>query len=99
MGAFDGDLVRVVIDAGAELRPGSLVRAINTDGSSTQVRTADGQVDRARHVLAAISPALLGDLAPGALDFGVATARSTHPLHWAGTSPPARAERLRESFV
>jgi phytoene dehydrogenase-like protein len=67
MGALTGELVRVAIDAGAELAPGSPVRAIDTDGSCAEVRTADGRAHRARHVLAAIAPTLLDDLAPGVL--------------------------------
>ena len=67
MGALTGELVRVAIEAGAELAPGSTVRTIDTDGSCAEVRTADGRAHRARHVLAAIAPTLLDEVAPGVL--------------------------------
>lgn len=67
MGALTTALGRIAADAGAELRRGSPVRAIDTDGRSAEVRTADGDAYRARHVLAALSPTILADLAPGVL--------------------------------
>ncbi|HEY3773478.1 MAG TPA: NAD(P)/FAD-dependent oxidoreductase [Solirubrobacteraceae bacterium] len=67
MGALTGELARIAIEGGAELRTGSPVLAIDTDGRTAEVRTADGRAHRARHVLAALSPTIVDDLAPGVL--------------------------------
>ncbi len=70
MGAVTAALVQAARRAGAELRPGSEVTAIDVDGHGGQVRCADGTTFGASHVLAAVAPAvaarLLGSLA-GAL--------------------------------
>ena len=67
MGALSGELARVAVEAGAQLRTGATVRAMDSDGTTAEVRTADGSAHRARHVLAALSPAILDELAPGVL--------------------------------
>jgi phytoene dehydrogenase-like protein len=99
MGALTGELVRVVIDAGVQLRPGSPVRAIDADGRLAEVRTADGQAHRARHVLAAISPTLLGDLAPGILGDDVAAVARPEGSQLKLNLLLARLPRLRDPHV
>jgi phytoene dehydrogenase-like protein len=99
MGALTGELVRVALDAGAELRPGSPVCAIDTDGRSAEVRTADGRTRRTRHVLAAISPTLLRDLAPGALDDGIAKVARPKGSQLKLNLLLARLSRLRDPHV
>ncbi len=99
MGALTGELVRVAIDAGAELAPGSPVRAIDTDGSCAEVRTADGRAHRARHVLAAISPTVLGELAPGVLGDGGATLARPEGSQLKLNLLLARLPRLRDPHV
>jgi phytoene dehydrogenase-like protein len=99
MGALTGEIARIATEAGAALRTDSPVLSIDTDGSSAEVRTADGRTHRARHVLAAVSPAILADLAPGVL-----------PARLAADGPPegsqlklnlllARLPRLRDRNV
>jgi phytoene dehydrogenase-like protein len=99
MGALTGELVRIASDAGAELRPGSPVQAINTDGSSAEVRTADGRAHRADHVLAAISPTVLGELAPVVLGDGGATVARPEGSQLKLNLLLARLPRLRDPHV
>jgi phytoene dehydrogenase-like protein len=99
MGALTGEIARIAMTAGAELRTSSAVAAIDADGASAEVRTIDGRAYRARHVLAAVSPTVLADLAPGVL-----------PARLAADGPPegsqlklnlllARLPRLRDRNV
>jgi phytoene dehydrogenase-like protein len=68
MGAVTDALASAAVEAGAELRLGAEVVAIEADDQRAQVRTADGSEYAARHVLAGVAPAvlarLLGDPAP-----------------------------------
>jgi phytoene dehydrogenase-like protein len=99
MGALTGELVRVAIEAGAELRSGSSVQAIDTDGSFAEVRTADGRAHRARHVVAAISPTLLDELAPGVLGDGAETVARPEGSQLKLNLLLARLPRLRDPHV
>jgi phytoene dehydrogenase-like protein len=99
MGALTGELVRVAVHAGAELVPSSPVQAIDTDGSLAEVRTADGRAYRARHVLAAIAPTVLSDLAPGVLGDGVATAARPEGSQLKINLLLERLPRLRDPHV
>jgi phytoene dehydrogenase-like protein len=99
MGALTSELVRIAGEAGAELRAGSAVQAIDTDGSSAGVRTADGRTYRARHVLAAISPALLGAMAPGVLGDVSADVASPEGSQLKLNLLLARLPRLRDPHV
>ena len=99
MGALTEELMRVARDAGAELRPGSPVRTIDTDGRCAEVRTADGRAHRTRHVLAAISPTLLDDLAPGVLGDRVATLARPEGSQLKLNLLLARLPRLRDPHV
>jgi phytoene dehydrogenase-like protein len=102
MGALTAELVRVANDAGAELRAGSPVQAIDTDGDSAEVRTTDGRAYRARHVLAALAPTVLDDLAPGVLSLDAAA--GDRPARPEGSQLKlnlllARLPRLRDPHV
>jgi phytoene dehydrogenase-like protein len=70
MGALTDALTSVAIRAGAEIRTGTEVTEIATDGSRAEVSCADGTIVPARHVLANVAPAvlarLLGENAPAA---------------------------------
>ena len=99
MGALTSGLVRAANEAGAELRPGSPVQAIDTDGSCAEVRTIDGRAHRARHVLAAISPTLLDDLVPGVLGDGGATVARPEGSQLKLNLLLARLPRLRDPHV
>jgi phytoene dehydrogenase-like protein len=99
MGALSGELVRAATDAGAELRTGSPVQAIDTDGRHAEVRAADGRTFRGRHVLAAIAPALLGELAPGVLDDGVSPTARPEGSQLKLNLLLARLPRLRDPHV
>jgi phytoene dehydrogenase-like protein len=67
MGALTGALAGAAVAAGAELRCGAEVTAIETDGERAEVRW-DGGAAEATHVLANVAPAvlarLLGEPAP-----------------------------------
>jgi phytoene dehydrogenase-like protein len=62
MGALTGALASAAQQAGAELRVGAQVVAIDADGRRAQVRTADGGIYEARHVLAGVAPSVLAGL-------------------------------------
>jgi phytoene dehydrogenase-like protein len=62
MGALTGKLAAAAGASGAELRTGSEVVAIDADGSGAEVRLANRTSVRARHVLAAVAPAVLATL-------------------------------------
>jgi phytoene dehydrogenase-like protein len=62
MGALSDALASAALTAGAELRVGAPVVAIDADGRRAQVRTADGSTYEARHVLAGVAPAVLASL-------------------------------------
>jgi phytoene dehydrogenase-like protein len=70
MGALTDALADAAARAGAELRTHAPVVAIDADGTTAEVRTADGVTYAARHVLANVAPAvlasLIGDPGPGA---------------------------------
>ncbi len=59
MGALTAALARAARRAGAQLRTNSPVAAIESDGETAEVRTADGTRYGARHVLANVAPAVL----------------------------------------
>jgi phytoene dehydrogenase-like protein len=99
MGALTRELVRVAGEAGAKLRPGTPVRAIDTDGRVAEVRTADGRAYRARHVLAALAPAVLDDLAPGVLEPDAAGADRPEGSQLKLNLLLARLPRLRDPHV
>ncbi|MGI8863549.1 MAG: phytoene desaturase family protein [Solirubrobacteraceae bacterium] len=62
MGQLTGGLVECARAAGAEIRTDAEVSSIATDGASAEVRCADGMRFGARHVLAAVAPAVLARL-------------------------------------
>jgi phytoene dehydrogenase-like protein len=62
MGAVTDRLEQLARAAGAELRTGSEVTAIHTDGEQAEVTCADGTTYRARHVLANVAPSVLDEL-------------------------------------
>ncbi len=62
MGALSGALRSAAVAAGAELRVGTPVVAIDADGRTASVRAADGRVFEARHVLAGVAPSVLAGL-------------------------------------
>jgi phytoene dehydrogenase-like protein len=62
MGALTDALARAATTAGVELHVGAPVVSIDADGRRTQVRTADGRVHCARHVLCGAAPAVLASL-------------------------------------
>jgi phytoene dehydrogenase-like protein len=68
MGALTDALRAAAVRAGAEIRSGSEVVSVATDGSSAEVRCAEGGRHECRHVLANVAPAtlsrLLGEAAP-----------------------------------
>jgi phytoene dehydrogenase-like protein len=68
MGAVTDALASAAVEAGAELRVGAEVVAIEADGRPAQVTTVDGSTYEAPHVLAGVAPSvlagLLGDPAP-----------------------------------
>ncbi len=68
MGALSGALERAARQAGADLRPGSAVSSVDSDGHAVRVRTADGAVHHARHLLAGVAPTVLADLIGEPLD-------------------------------
>jgi phytoene dehydrogenase-like protein len=59
MGALTGALIETAARAGVEVRTGAEVVAIDTDGTSAEVRCADGSDHRARDVLANVAPTIL----------------------------------------
>jgi phytoene dehydrogenase-like protein len=61
MGALTAALADAASNAGAELRPGTEVTAVATDGERAEVRW-DGGAARARHVLANVAPHVLAGL-------------------------------------
>jgi phytoene dehydrogenase-like protein len=68
MGAVSGALERAARQAGADLRAGTAVTSIDSDGQGVEVRTADGAVHRGRHLLAGVAPAVLAELMGQPLD-------------------------------
>ncbi len=62
MGALTRGLAAAARRAGAQIRPGAEASAIEADGAMASVQTADGEVLRARHVLAGCAPAVLARL-------------------------------------
>jgi phytoene dehydrogenase-like protein len=68
MGALTGRLAEAAHAAGAELRTGTEVAAITTDGAEAEVRCADGARHRGRHVLANVAPAVLSELLGESVD-------------------------------
>jgi phytoene dehydrogenase-like protein len=62
MGAVSSALAETALAAGAEIRTHTEVVAIETDGQTAEVRCAGGERFAARHVLAAIAPAVLSRL-------------------------------------
>jgi phytoene dehydrogenase-like protein len=99
MGALTEELVRIATDAGVELRPSSTVVAIDADGRNAEVRTADGHAHRTCHVLAALSPVLLEDLAPGILGDETATAARPEGSQLKLNLLLARLPKLRDPHV
>jgi phytoene dehydrogenase-like protein len=65
MGALSDALAGAAAQAGAELRSNAPVVAIEADGTTAEVRTADGASYGARHVLANVAPAVLASLIGG----------------------------------
>ncbi len=59
MGRLTEELVASARSAGADILTGAEVSAVATDGSSAEVRCTDGRRFLARHVLAALAPAVL----------------------------------------
>ena len=62
MGALSDALAAAARRAGARLVTGAEVTAIETDGRTAEVSCADGRTYLARHVLAALAPAILAEL-------------------------------------
>ena len=62
MGALTEALADAARRAGAELRLGTTVTAIDSDGRRVQVRTADGKQFGGRRLLAGVAPAVLAEL-------------------------------------
>jgi phytoene dehydrogenase-like protein len=62
MGALTEALAGAAAQAGAELQTNAPVVAIEADGTTAEVRTADGVTYGARHVLANVAPAVLASL-------------------------------------
>ena len=62
MGALSAALAGAARAAGAELVTGADVIAIETDDTTAEVTCADGRTYAARHVLAGVAPAVLGEL-------------------------------------
>jgi phytoene dehydrogenase-like protein len=62
MGALSAALAGAARAAGAELVTGADVTAIETDDTTAEVTCADGRTYAARHVLAGVAPAVLGEL-------------------------------------
>ena len=62
MGALSGALAGAARSAGAHLLTGAEVIAIETDERTAEVSCADGRTYAARHVLAGVAPAVLGEL-------------------------------------
>ncbi|HUA04529.1 MAG TPA: NAD(P)/FAD-dependent oxidoreductase [Solirubrobacteraceae bacterium] len=62
MGALSGALAGAARRAGAELMTGARVTSIATDEEAAEVTCADGRTYAARHVLANVAPAVLGEL-------------------------------------
>jgi phytoene dehydrogenase-like protein len=62
MGALIDHLARSARGTGAELRTGTEVVAVESDGASAEVRCADGTAVQTRHVLANVAPAVLATL-------------------------------------
>ncbi len=60
MGALTGALTRAAWQAGAEVKLGAPVVAIDADRRHVEVQTADGTAYEARHVLANVAPSVLG---------------------------------------
>lgn len=70
MGALTDALTEAALAAGASVSVGSPVVSIDADGgrARAEVRTADGKLRRARHVLAGVAPAVLSRLLGDAPD-------------------------------
>jgi phytoene dehydrogenase-like protein len=68
MGALTAALASAAGAAGAEIRTGTDVAAIETDGENAEITCADGATHAARHVLANVAPTVLerltGDHSP-----------------------------------
>jgi phytoene dehydrogenase-like protein len=62
MGALTAALASAARDAGAELRTGEEVTAIQTDGENAEITCADGATHTAHHVLANVAPTVLARL-------------------------------------
>ncbi|MFZ0040062.1 MAG: NAD(P)/FAD-dependent oxidoreductase [Solirubrobacteraceae bacterium] len=62
MGALTQGLAAAARGAGAELRLATAVTGIEADGGRVSVQTAGGEFFGARHVLANVAPAVLGEL-------------------------------------
>ncbi len=62
MGALSAALAGAARAAGAQLITGAEVIAIDTDERTAEVTCADGRTYAARHVLAGVAPAVLGEL-------------------------------------
>jgi phytoene dehydrogenase-like protein len=62
MGALSGALAGAALSAGAQLVTGAEAIAIETDERTAEVRCADGRRYAARHALAGVAPAILGEL-------------------------------------
>jgi phytoene dehydrogenase-like protein len=62
MGALSAALAGAARAAGADLVTGADVTAIETDDTTAEVTCADGRTYAARHVLAGVAPAVLGEL-------------------------------------
>jgi phytoene dehydrogenase-like protein len=99
MGALTGELVRIAGDAGAHLQAGTAVQSIDADGGSAEIRTADGRSYRARHVLAAISPTLLREMAPGILGDDLAELEAPEGCQLKLNLLLSRLPRLRDPHV
>jgi phytoene dehydrogenase-like protein len=62
MGTLTEALAGAAAQAGGQLRTNAAVVAIEADGTTAEVRTADGAVYGARHVLANVAPSVLASL-------------------------------------
>jgi phytoene dehydrogenase-like protein len=68
MGSLARKLAEAARRAGAEIRVGAEVQAVQTDGSIAEVVCSDGQRHRAEHVLAGVAPEILSRLLDEAPD-------------------------------
>ena len=79
MGALTGELEAAACDAGAEVRTGTEVSRIETDGAAAEVSCGEGSTYAAKHVLANVAPALLARLLSGPV-FEALDVRNSGPI-------------------